>query len=318
MFVSWIRHHGRSAALAESLGLPPVWLPRQGSLLRSYVSSTRRTVQEVRRRRPAVVGVMLPPLPALLAVLLARPLGTRILADLHTGVFLDPRWRWCRGVTLRLLRGHCAVVTNEALAQVCRAAGVQTFVLHDILDVDHGRAPAAAATSTVEPHVMVPLSYANDEPVDEILEAAELIPEVRFLLTGSAPAPLVARAPANVRFTGYLDLAEYEALLAGSDVVLALTTRDLTMQRAGYEGLQAGVPVVTSDFDTLRQYFGPAAVFTGPQGRAIATAVRTALRDNAALRATGRDRLRELLGEQSAALRSLSDWVAGRERVTVP
>jgi hypothetical protein len=114
-----------------------------------------------------------------------------------------------------------------------------------------------------------------------------------------------------VRFTGYLDLCDYNALLGSSDVVLALTTRDLTMQRAGYEGLQAGVPVVTSAFDTLREYFGPAAVFTEPHGGAIAEATRTALRDNGGrLRAAGTERLRQLLSEQSTSLSVLKSWVA--------
>ena len=312
MFLSWIRHHGRSAALAEALGLQAVWLPREGRVLGAYARNAAWTVHEIRRTRPGVIGIMLPPLPVLLAVLLARPRRVKIVADLHTGVFLNPRWRWCLRLTLRLLsRGHCAVVTNEDLARVCRQAGVHTFVLHDLLEVDADRDVPAAPTAGRR-QVVVPLSYANDEPVAEILRAAELAPEVTFLLTGGAPEGLRTGGPQNVDFTGYLDLPSYASLLSSSDAVLALTTRDLTMQRAGYEGLQAGVPVVTSAFDTLRDYFGPAAVYTEAEAGAIAEAIRTALQANGALRAEGRERRRQLMTEQAAALAELRSWVDAR------
>jgi glycosyltransferase involved in cell wall biosynthesis len=202
------------------------------------------------------------------------------------------------------------VVTNDELAAVCRRAGVRTFVLHDLLTAPSGQPAGSRRSTLAQAQVMVPLSYANDEPVAEILEAAALLPDVSFVLTGAAPEKLVANAPANVQFTGYLDNPSYDSLFTGSDVILALTTRDLTMQRAGYEGLQAGVPVVTSGFDTLRRYFGRAAVYTQPEARAIADAVRSALGDNEALRAAGRERLRELLTEQAMALEKLKSWVA--------
>ncbi len=318
MFLSWIRYHGRSAALSEALGLPAVWLPREGPAPWAYLKNAARTFREVRQRRPAVIGLMLPPLPALIAVLLAHPRRTKVLADLHSGVFLNPRWRWCLGITLHLLaRGHCAVVTNEELAAVCRGAGVRTFVLHDLLTAPAGQAPSRTPSAGTRSLIVVPLSYANDEPVEQILQAATLLPDVQFALTGDAPARFRARALQNLSFTGRLDFASYTALLRSSDAVLALTTRDLTMQRAGYEALQAGVPVITSAFTPLRRYFGSAAVFTEPTPHAISDAVQTALRDNELLRARAGEVLRERLVDQATAFNELEAWVAAQsgERV---
>ncbi|MGD9857163.1 MAG: glycosyltransferase [Planctomycetaceae bacterium] len=64
-----------------------------------------------------------------------------------------------------------------------------------------------------------------------------------------------ARKPDNVRFTGFLSAGEYVGQLQASDAVMALTTRDHTMQRGAYEAVYLGKPVVTSDFEVLRASF---------------------------------------------------------------
>jgi glycosyltransferase involved in cell wall biosynthesis len=120
------------------------------------------------------------------------------------------------------------------------------------------------------PVVLCPLSYANDEPVDSILEAATLLPDVVFVFTGNAPAWVIRIAPENITFSGYISNDEYWTLLQSSCGVLALTNRDLTMQRAGYEALLAGKPHVTSDFEVLRDFYGQAAIYTQPSGEEIA------------------------------------------------
>jgi glycosyltransferase involved in cell wall biosynthesis len=76
---------------------------------------------------------------------------------------------------------------------------------------------------------------------------------------------------------GYLPREQYAELLASADVVLALTTREATMQRAAYEALEAGRPIVASDTRVLRESLGDAAEYTAPDGEAIASAVRRAL-----------------------------------------
>jgi glycosyltransferase involved in cell wall biosynthesis len=96
-----------------------------------------------------------------------------------------------------------------------------------------------------------------------VLEAAAGLPEVQFYVTGrkeAAPAGLLARAPSNVHFTGFLPDASYYALLGGSHAVMCLTTRDHTMQRGACEALSLGKPIITSDWPLLRAYFHKGAV----------------------------------------------------------
>ena len=49
------------------------------------------------------------------------------------------------------------------------------------------------------------------------------------------------------------------------------------MQQAGYEAMAYGRPLVTSDSTVLREYFGPAARYTGPDADSIAEALSDAI-----------------------------------------
>jgi glycosyltransferase involved in cell wall biosynthesis len=249
---------------------------------------------------------MLPPFPLLLAGLIhALRTDAAIVADLHTGAFLNPRWAWSTALALRLLRPHTVVVTNEHLAERCRQAGIRSvLVLHDPLAVRE-----APPLQHARPQVVCPVSYANDEPIEAMLEAARQTSELDWVLTGRAPAEVRRAAPANLRFAGWLDDAAFENLLAEADVVVALTTRPHTMQRAGYEALMWGKPLVTSEFPVLSEFFGEAAVTVEPHAAAIASGVRDAVERSSELQSAARRVLDERIREQDAALAALREII---------
>ncbi len=70
-------------------------------------------------------------------------------------------------------------------------------------------------------------SFAVDEPLAELLEAARRLPELRFFVTGNpelARRGLLASKPTNVEFTGFVSEEKYAGLLRAADVVVVLTT----------------------------------------------------------------------------------------------
>jgi hypothetical protein len=71
---------------------------------------------------------------------------------------------------------------------------------------------------------------------------------------------------------------EYRALLSDAAVVLALTTREATMQQAAYEALRVRVPIVCSDTRVLRDALGPSAVIVSHTGASLAEGILEALR----------------------------------------
>ena len=58
---------------------------------------------------------------------------------------------------------------------------------------------------------------------------------------------------------------------------MTLTTRDLTMQRGCYEALSLEKPIITSDWEILRESFGEAAVYVNNSPEAISGGINKLL-----------------------------------------
>lgn len=297
LFVSWIAHHARSEALASALGAECVFVS-VGTLRNRRTTAFRHawqglvTVALLVRRRPEVLIVMAPPFPLVLLALVWRRLsGCLVIADCHSGAVVG------RPMSARLAeRADLVIVTLPQLTKGFPRA----VAVHDPL--------AAISPGAAHDTVLFPASWEKDEPVDALLEAARLLPDISFAITGRAPEGLVP--PGNVRLAGFLSRADYLSLLTGAPLVLALTTEEDTMQQAGYEAAAAGRPVVASDTKALRSYFRDAAVYAAPTGPSLADAVKEGLRRATELEAAMRDLRREEQAAFDAAVAEIGDRVA--------
>lgn len=302
-FVSWT-DHGRSRDIAQEVDLVN-YVPRTNKSLPlplKYGVLSWKTWRFLRGQRPKNVFFLQPPAPLLVTACAyaVTDRGVNLFGDLHSGFFNDRKWSWFTKHGLRLLRRQHVIVTNERLAESVGSRVDHVHTLHDVL-----RPTSRKSSASEESYILLPLSYAADEPLDSILEAAEATPEVTWKLTGKAPAALRARAGHNVEFTGFISNSEYDDLLHGASAVLALTSRADTMQRAGYEALCANIPLLASDQVVLRQFFGAAANFTEHDAVALASAVRTTLQNADELRRESAELLELRMREQVATLDQL-------------
>jgi glycosyltransferase involved in cell wall biosynthesis len=130
-------------------------------------------------------------------------------------------------------------------------------------------------------------TWGFDEPVAEVLEAAAELPDTTFHVTGriDRAAAYADRTPPNVRFTGFLSEGTYNALLASSDAVMCLTTRDHTMQNGACEAMAVGTPIVTSDWPILREYFDEGTVHVDNTGPGIARGIQALIAEHPRFRA---------------------------------
>jgi glycosyltransferase involved in cell wall biosynthesis len=118
-----------------------------------------------------------------------------------------------------------------------------------------------------------------------LAEAAALLGgQVEVVVTGDRP---VRSDTPGLRFTGFLPAGEFQNLMANATVVPALTIREATMQRAAYEGLQFGRPLVCSDTGVLRRVLANTAVFVENTGPAIAAGIIDAVTRANQLKAAG-------------------------------
>ena len=67
--------------------------------------------------------------------------------------------------------------------------------------------------------------------------------------------------------------------MRAADAVVVLTTHDHTMQRGGYEAMALERPLVTSDWQLLRETFSRGTVHVDNNSTAIAEGIAAAIRD---------------------------------------
>ncbi len=287
--VTWQRHGGRAEEMAHALGgravhvYPTALADRRWVLVR-YLASAGLTVAALARYRPRAVAVVNPPVvPGLVVAAWSRLTGTPFLLDSHTssfGVKGNAVARRMLGVTRWLARRSAGVmVTTDGWVSEVERWGARGLVVHEA-------PPAwtvAARARTGRPQVLFVGVFSEDEPVESLVMAAGLVPDVDVHVTGDvvrAPAGLVDGAPGNVVFTGFLDQQAYRARLEAADVVVALTTEPTSVMRAAYEAVYARRALVVSDWPTLREVF-PSARHRANDAEALADGIRAALADGA-------------------------------------
>jgi glycosyltransferase involved in cell wall biosynthesis len=319
LFLVWgpPSHGPRSRVFARELGIDVRFVTstaRRGPLVApfKYASQTYKTVRLLAARRPRLVFVQSPPTFAVMTVWLYSAFtGGRFIVDAHSAAMLSAYWtrpRWLYRLIAR--RAVATIVTNEHFAGSIRRSGGRALVIRDI--------PASLPADDTSPvpdafNVMVVNSFADDEPLAQVIAAADGLNDVVFHVTGDPGRPgarVPDRVPGNVRFTGFLPERAYHGLMASSQAVLCLTTRDHTMQRGACEALWMGKPIVTSRWPLLQEYFRAGAVHVANTSDGIRDGVRELMRRYPEYE----EGIRRLQGEQRDAwersLRSLLDVVA--------
>jgi glycosyltransferase involved in cell wall biosynthesis len=116
--------------------------------------------------------------------------------------------------------------------------------------------------------------------VDRLVEAARLLPGVRFLVAGDGPlrASLEATAPANVAFLGWT--GDVGAVYGRAQLVLLCSDNE-AMPLALIEGALCGLPGVTTDAGSAAEVVehGRTGLVCGPSPEDLAAAIRELLDD---------------------------------------
>jgi glycosyltransferase involved in cell wall biosynthesis len=266
------------AFLADSwepgLRAAPFKYPRQ--LLRTY----RRLLQD----RPRVVFVQSPPSLAVWAVAVYAALrGALFVIDAHSDAFQRGRWtrpRWLNRLVAR--RAAATLVTDPYWAEMLRGWGAEAVVIPDVPSEYSVGATPSGRIDTEAFMVAFVNTWADDEPLDAVLAAAQRLPQVAFVVTGRTKGheSIIRDAPPNVDFVGYLPDPAYYELLGRASGVMCLTTRDHTMQRGACEALSLGRPIITSDWPLLRSYFVQGTLHVDNTADGIERAITTLMKEH--------------------------------------
>jgi glycosyltransferase involved in cell wall biosynthesis len=283
-FIAWTPVEGRSREIAALLGGEAKCFYTFGTSRRwvapiRYVVDAFRTVRYLSSRRPhSVIATNPPAFPGLIAMGYGRLTAAPILLDSHPAAFgqkeslsgrlLLPLHRWM----VSRVAGN--VLPSDELADLVRSWGGRAGVFHEAPPewqiAGHER---GARTRVLLVGVLAP-----DEPVEDALEAARILPDVEFFVTGDTRrlrAKLVQHAPDNVEFLGFLRGEAFRRQLEEADIVLTLSTDDTAAMRAAYEAVYAERPLVVSASEERRRLF-PYAIHVQNDPVSIAEGVRQA------------------------------------------
>jgi glycosyltransferase involved in cell wall biosynthesis len=282
-YISWAPHCSRSDTTARELhGVSHmVYWSRLGSrpstILLKYLGQALSTWRILLKEKPDAVFVMTPPFIAGLVVYPYCALrGIPFVIDAHTAAFLGPRWRRFQKVQHWLCRkARTTIVTNTHLVQLLAEHGSDATILADVpVKYPESTTPFQKKGFTVG----VICSFDYDEPVDVIWDAARILPDVEFYVTGDPvklSEQLRSHVPSNLHLTGFLDNARYGQLLRESDAIMAVTDGKHKMLRGAYEAIYEGTPIVISDSPMLRAEFDTGAILVDNSGEQFASAIRT-------------------------------------------
>lgn len=259
--VSWWPHSRRSEMFATTLGgkLHCIHYLQPRKRLHvpfKYALQGIHTLGVLFRQRPQAVHVQNPPFICSLVVYsYCRVAGAQFVIDHHSAAF-SRAWKWALPIQKLLARRAVTnIVTNRHWADI-----VHSWDAHALIMGDPFLALPRGGTFPVTQgfNIAFVCTFAPDEPVDAVLEAAARLPDVHFYFTGDTrqkPQSLGGTLPANVTCTGFLPDAQYIALLRAVDGILVLTKRDHTLQLGGCEAVSVGQPLIISNWPFLRECF---------------------------------------------------------------
>jgi glycosyltransferase involved in cell wall biosynthesis len=252
-----------------------------------YFISTIRTVQAIKRQKPEIVAVQNPSIVLTVIAIFLRPVfGYKIVVDAHnSGIFpKEGRSPLLMSAAKWLQRAaDLTVVTNRELKTVVESNGGKAFVLPD-------RLPEVCKSGDYpldgEVNIVYICTYGADEPYNEVLKAARLVPKNIVIYVTGRPNGKVNQAdlPENIRLLGYVPDQEFWALLSSSDFIMDLTLREGCLVCGAYEGVSISKPLILSDTRALRSYFDQGCVYVMADAESIAQGIIYAIKDADRLR----------------------------------
>ena len=283
--IAWTRFQPRTVALAAALGGEACFFDDgfAGSSLAArpfaYLVKAARTWRFLTRADAETVVVITPPVFApLIAWMWCLLHRRRLVIDCHTGAFHSNRWAWARPLHRMLLPRAAAVLAHTSeLEGLIREWKARALLVPDDLPEPGEAAPVPAHAS---PTVVVAGSLDANEPVEESIAAARLLPDVQFRFTGDPdliPAAIRAGAAPNVTLTGYLAYPLFLGELLAADVVAVFSTDPRIMNRAAFEAVGLGRPLILSDLPAVKTRFASAALFSANEPPAMAASIASAI-----------------------------------------
>lgn len=280
VFIAWKTDCYRSRATAATFGCPIVLLGSGKGKLRTYLRLMRRTWATLQEMRPrTVLCLNQPPMLPLLCWWWAKRNQAVVIQDFHSGALTHKYWRPFLGAYKAMVRmAPFTIAHNRIDAERLRQWGGAVSVMLTLPGdpTASGLPEVRASSDGSRPSFLFVCTFADDEPIPEVLEAFARSPEFDVLVTGDFRKAGLdpARQPDNVKLLGFVEYREYLQYMAAATAVITLSRRDHIMQMAVEEAITLGVPVLTNHSPTLQEALGDAGHHVDISPGSIASGLR--------------------------------------------
>jgi hypothetical protein len=227
------------------------------------------TLSRIRREKPTKVIVQLPQGTLLLfMIVVGKILKIEVIADVHTGFLFRHNFKSTLiNRPFKNLLNSCdlVIIHNEEIAELLpKKARGKTMVVYDPWHLLSTTSSPDLETKPRGEYMVIPCSYRDDEPIEEILESVkELIPDRTCYVTGDwKHKPSILKYQCDtVLFTGYLPQEKYEDIMKNSTAVVTGTRDEYTSLMSAWEAVAYRKPLILSETTTLKHLFQHYAVF---------------------------------------------------------
>ena len=288
VFLVWDRRSIRAYGISKHIGASLHFLSFSPRIGRPVLFI--KTLQILRKERPRIIICQSPPITcAFIAMvyksLFARISKPKILIDVHTGAISRP---WSKNVS-RLIMKHASVnivINKEQQNLLIQKYKIRPIVLEDPIPdfTDILLSAKKQEGYKIEQKaifsVAVISSFAYDEPLQIVFDAALQLPDVYFYITGdkkNAAKKILIKKSDNVIITGFLDYNTYVDLLRKVDVIMDLTTENTSMVAGAYEAVALEQPLILTNWIPLKRYFNKGTIYINNSSDDIRKAIMVAM-----------------------------------------
>ncbi len=315
IFIEWSKYNTRGDSISTAINATTFFIgvanvsknPLQSLL--SYFPKAVENIRILRRENPDVVIITNTTwVISTLNFIYSKIFGIKLILDSHSCAFDHSFLKYPLFLSKFYAKhSFLSLVTNESHHVMLNKNNAESIVLNDIPFEDKLKTGEKKDLGN-KFNICYVCTFAEDEPFNEVFKAGEELEDVKIFVTGNYKR--VGINPdnfKNISLTGFISNEDYRLYLNNTDVIMTLTTRDDTMQRAGSEAISVGKPLITSNTEMLRKTFYKGSVFVGSTSEEIKKGIEQVKNNYDVLKKDMQELQKERKTKFSNKLKSIED-----------
>jgi glycosyltransferase involved in cell wall biosynthesis len=286
IYIEWAFPRTRARELSKILGAKLYGINVDMPIGIKYIISFIKTILILFKEKPDTIIIQIPPIFIAIPIYCyTRIFGGKYLLDVHSGEIVDYKWKPFKLIrkfffvkaTLVLLHNKSNYKLVKDLRWNCRC-----IILNDpIPEIVNNINPIRNCSNCK--NIIVISTFDKNEPFYECLEAINILlkrwdgDNWVFTFTGdNSKIKIEDKNNNNIIFTGFMDYEKYWSVLKGADVIVSLNKRNSVITCGLWEGISLNKPVVTNNYEVIKELFNDNLIYTDNTSLHIANAIQKA------------------------------------------